>query len=117
VRHAARDLGQQGLQVDLAGHGDRGLDDGVELAFASPPGGELPPIARASSSMSSTAIRRWPPAVRVQGRKPVAVQRRMVTGETPSRRAARWTFRKALMAATYPAPGRWSSSSKSEART
>ena len=49
---------------------------------------ELPPIARASSSMSSTAIRRWPPAVRVQGRNPVAVQRRMVTGETPSRRAA-----------------------------
>ncbi len=41
VRDAARDLGQQRLQVDLAGHRDRGLDDGVELALAGAPGGEL----------------------------------------------------------------------------
>ena len=41
MRDATRDLGQQGLQVDLAGHGDRGLDDGVELAFAGAPGSEL----------------------------------------------------------------------------
>jgi hypothetical protein len=31
--------------------------------------------------------------VLVQGRKPVAVQRRIVTGDTPSRRAACWTLR------------------------
>jgi hypothetical protein len=33
-------------------------------------------------------MRRWPPAVRTQGRKPDAVQRRTVAGETPSVRAA-----------------------------
>jgi hypothetical protein len=41
----------------------------------------------------------------VQGRKPLAVQRRMVTGETPSRRAARCTFNDVAMAGTlrqYP---------------
>ena len=73
---------------------------------------ELPPMARVSSSMSSVAMRRWPPAVRVQGRKPVAVQRRMVTGETPSRRAACCTLKKALMAATYAVPAPWSISSR-----
>ena len=61
--------------------------------------------------MSSTAMRRCPPAVRVQGKKPVAVQRRMVTGETPSRRAACCTLKKALMTATYAAPRPWSISS------
>jgi hypothetical protein len=43
--------------------------------------------------MSSCLMRRWPPAVRVQGRNPDVVQRRMVWGETPSRRAASCTLR------------------------
>ena len=48
----------------------------------------LSPMARASSSTSSLEMRRWPPAVRTQGRNPEAVQRRTVAGETPSSRAA-----------------------------
>ena len=52
-----------------------------------------PPMRWLSSSMSSCLMRRWPPAVRVHGRKPDEVQRRMVCGDTPSRRAASWTLR------------------------
>ena len=94
--HLAGDLGQQRGEVELAADGDGGVDQGVELTLARQARRAawlLPSIERARSSMSSTAIRRWPPGVRVQGRKPLAVQRRTVTGETPSRRAARWTLR------------------------
>ena len=59
-----------------------------------------PPMRWASSSMSSCLMRRCPPAVRVQGRKPDAVQRRMVCGETPRRRAASCTLR--YMRKPYP---------------